>query len=109
MLFPTTLVGSYLQPEWLIDRRKLAGRFPPRVRAKELWRIPAPALYALPPLPLFLIKPCGRCWIKEPVFIPLAHSSSCGRPARAGPVSSANHNASWLSLQFDLVRELGFL
>src|SRR6185295_8059766 len=40
-LFPTTLVGSFLQPEWLIDRAKLAGRFPPRVRAAELWR-PAP-------------------------------------------------------------------
>src|SRR5919205_1433583 len=38
MLFPTTLVGSYAQPEWLIDREKLAGRFPPRVRAAELWR-----------------------------------------------------------------------
>lgn len=41
MLFPTTLVGSYPQPDWLIDRKKLAGRFPPRVRARELWRIPA--------------------------------------------------------------------
>ena len=41
MLFPTTLVGSYPQPEWLIDRKKLAGRFPPRVRAKELWRVSA--------------------------------------------------------------------
>ena len=41
MLFPTTLVGSYPQPEWLIDRKKLAGRFPPRVRATELWRVPA--------------------------------------------------------------------
>jgi 5-methyltetrahydropteroyltriglutamate--homocysteine methyltransferase len=40
-LFPTTLVGSFPQPEWLIDRAKLAGRFPPRVRAAELWR-PAP-------------------------------------------------------------------
>jgi 5-methyltetrahydropteroyltriglutamate--homocysteine methyltransferase len=40
VLFPTTLVGSYPQPEWLIDRKKLAGRFPPRVRAKELWRVP---------------------------------------------------------------------
>ena len=40
MLFPTTLVGSYPQPNWLIDRAKLAGRFPPRVRARELWRIP---------------------------------------------------------------------
>ncbi|GAA2547571.1 5-methyltetrahydropteroyltriglutamate--homocysteine methyltransferase [Pseudonocardia hydrocarbonoxydans] len=40
-LLPTSLVGSYAQPEWLIDRAKLAGRFPPRVRARELWR-PAP-------------------------------------------------------------------
>jgi 5-methyltetrahydropteroyltriglutamate--homocysteine methyltransferase len=39
-LLPTSLVGSYAQPEWLIDRAKLAGRFPPRVRARELWRIP---------------------------------------------------------------------
>jgi 5-methyltetrahydropteroyltriglutamate--homocysteine methyltransferase len=37
-LFPTSLVGSFAQPEWLIDRAKLAGRFPPRVRARELWR-----------------------------------------------------------------------
>jgi 5-methyltetrahydropteroyltriglutamate--homocysteine methyltransferase len=44
-LFPTTLVGSYPQPEWLIDRAKLAGRFPPRVRARELWRIPEPRLF----------------------------------------------------------------
>jgi 5-methyltetrahydropteroyltriglutamate--homocysteine methyltransferase len=40
MLFPTTIVGSFPQPDWLIDREKLAGRFPPRVRAHELWRIP---------------------------------------------------------------------
>ncbi len=40
MLFPTTLVGSYPQPDWLIDRDKLAKRFPPRMRAKELWRVP---------------------------------------------------------------------
>lgn len=38
-LFPCTIVGSYPQPEWLIDRKKLAGRFPPRTRAKELWRV----------------------------------------------------------------------
>lgn len=38
-LLPTTLVGSYSMPDWLIDREKLAGRFPPRVRAKELWRV----------------------------------------------------------------------
>ncbi|HTH97540.1 MAG TPA: 5-methyltetrahydropteroyltriglutamate--homocysteine methyltransferase [Stellaceae bacterium] len=40
-LLPTSLVGSYPQPDWLIDRQKLAGRFPPRVRARELWRVPA--------------------------------------------------------------------
>jgi 5-methyltetrahydropteroyltriglutamate--homocysteine methyltransferase len=44
LLFPTTLVGSYPQPEWLIDRKKLAGRFPPRVRARELWRVEEPLL-----------------------------------------------------------------
>jgi 5-methyltetrahydropteroyltriglutamate--homocysteine methyltransferase len=44
MLFPTTLVGSYPQPDWLIDRKKLAGRFPPRVRARELWRVAEPLL-----------------------------------------------------------------
>src|SRR5436853_6280352 len=38
-LLPTTLVGSYPQPEWLIDRKNLAGRLPPRVRARELWRV----------------------------------------------------------------------
>ncbi len=44
MLFPTTLVGSYPQPDWLIDRAQLASRFPPRVRARALWRIPEPYL-----------------------------------------------------------------
>src|ERR1700749_1907526 len=39
MLFPTSLVGSYPQPDWLIDRERLRHRFPPRVRATELWRI----------------------------------------------------------------------
>ena len=39
LLLPTSLVGSYAQPDWLIDRNKLAGRFPPRVRARELWRV----------------------------------------------------------------------
>jgi 5-methyltetrahydropteroyltriglutamate--homocysteine methyltransferase len=39
MLFPTSLVGSYPQPDWLIDRKRLGDRFPPRVRARELWRV----------------------------------------------------------------------
>src|SRR5690242_5283606 len=41
VLLPTSLVGSYAQPDWLIDRDELAGRFPPRVRARELWRVSA--------------------------------------------------------------------
>jgi 5-methyltetrahydropteroyltriglutamate--homocysteine methyltransferase len=44
VLFPTSLVGSYPQPDWLIDRERLAGRFPPRVRARELWRVEPPYL-----------------------------------------------------------------
>jgi 5-methyltetrahydropteroyltriglutamate--homocysteine methyltransferase len=43
-LFPCTLVGSYPQPDWLIDRKALAGRFPPRTRARELWRVAEPYL-----------------------------------------------------------------
>ncbi len=38
-LFPTTLVGSYPQPEWLIDRQKLAMEMPARIRAQGLWRV----------------------------------------------------------------------
>ena len=38
-LLPTSLVGSYSQPNWLIDRDKLGGRLPPRTRAIELWRV----------------------------------------------------------------------
>ena len=40
LLFPCTLVGSYAQPDWLIDKKKLASRFPPRVRAKEFRTTP---------------------------------------------------------------------
>jgi 5-methyltetrahydropteroyltriglutamate--homocysteine methyltransferase len=40
----TTVVGSYPQPEWLIDRERLGARLPPRVRARELWRVPEPFL-----------------------------------------------------------------
>jgi 5-methyltetrahydropteroyltriglutamate--homocysteine methyltransferase len=39
-LLPTTLVGSYPQPSWLVDREKLRTRLPPRVRAREVWRVP---------------------------------------------------------------------
>jgi 5-methyltetrahydropteroyltriglutamate--homocysteine methyltransferase len=39
-LLPTSIVGSLPQPGWLIDRDRLAHQFPPRVRARELWRVP---------------------------------------------------------------------
>ena len=38
-LFPASLVGSYPQPDWLIDRARALPRLPPRVRARELWRV----------------------------------------------------------------------
>lgn len=43
-LLPTTLVGSCPQPAWLIDRDRLAGVFPPRVRMRDLWRVADPWL-----------------------------------------------------------------
>jgi 5-methyltetrahydropteroyltriglutamate--homocysteine methyltransferase len=43
-LIPTTLVGSYPQPNWLIDRERLLSNLPPRVRAQELWRVEEPFL-----------------------------------------------------------------
>jgi 5-methyltetrahydropteroyltriglutamate--homocysteine methyltransferase len=43
-LLPTTVVGSYPQPEWLVDRNKLRSRLPPRVRARDVWRVPEPFL-----------------------------------------------------------------
>ena len=44
ILLPTTVVGSYPQPDWLIDRDKLTTLPPVRVRASELWRVPEPWL-----------------------------------------------------------------
>ncbi len=38
------MIGSYPQPDWLIDRERLRGSLPPRVRAAELWRVPEPWL-----------------------------------------------------------------
>jgi 5-methyltetrahydropteroyltriglutamate--homocysteine methyltransferase len=43
-MLPTTVVGSYPQPGWLIDRERLGERLPPRVRARELWRVSEPFL-----------------------------------------------------------------
>ena len=43
-LLQTTVVGSFPQPDWLVDRDTLKQRLVPRVRAPELWRIAAPYL-----------------------------------------------------------------
>ena len=43
-LIPTTLVGSYPQPAWLVDKDALLGNSPPRVRMRDVWRIPADVL-----------------------------------------------------------------
>ena len=43
-MLPTTVVGSYPQPDWLLDRDNLKGRLPPRVRAREIWRVSEPLL-----------------------------------------------------------------
>jgi len=43
-LISTTVVGSYPQPDWLVDRENLRSRLPPRVRVRELWRVPEPYL-----------------------------------------------------------------
>jgi 5-methyltetrahydropteroyltriglutamate--homocysteine methyltransferase len=45
-LIPTTVVGSYPQPDWLIDRAALEKHGVPRVHAHEIWRIPAERLKA---------------------------------------------------------------
>src|SRR5205823_10708135 len=45
-LLPTSVVGSYPQPDWLIDRDKLTHLPPVRIRAQELWRVPEPWLEA---------------------------------------------------------------
>src|SRR6059058_5646761 len=41
---PTTVVGSYPQPSWLVDHEKLVSRLPPRVRARDVWRVAEPFL-----------------------------------------------------------------
>jgi 5-methyltetrahydropteroyltriglutamate--homocysteine methyltransferase len=43
-LIPTTVVGSYPQPDWLVDRGMLQERGVPRIRMAEVWRIPEPFL-----------------------------------------------------------------
>ncbi|HEX5439825.1 MAG TPA: cobalamin-independent methionine synthase II family protein [Ktedonobacterales bacterium] len=41
---PTTVVGSYPQPDWLVDRENLGHRLPPRIRSRDIWRVPEPFL-----------------------------------------------------------------
>ncbi len=43
-LLPTTVVGSYPQPDWLVDRGLLGSKLVPRVRARDIWRVPEPHL-----------------------------------------------------------------
>ncbi len=43
-LLPTTVVGSYPQPDWLVDRELLGSKMVPRVRARDVWRVPEPFL-----------------------------------------------------------------
>ena len=38
-LLPTTVVGSYSQPDWLVNREILMGRGPARIRAHDIWRV----------------------------------------------------------------------
>src|ERR1051325_106559 len=39
-LLPTTVVGSYPQPDWLVDKTVFRAQTVPRVRVRELWRVP---------------------------------------------------------------------
>jgi 5-methyltetrahydropteroyltriglutamate--homocysteine methyltransferase len=43
-ILPTTVVGSYPQPDWLVDRQVLGSRLPPRTRALEIWKVAADVL-----------------------------------------------------------------
>jgi 5-methyltetrahydropteroyltriglutamate--homocysteine methyltransferase len=43
-ILPTTVVGSYPQPDWLVDRKVLGSRLPPRTRALEIWKVAADVL-----------------------------------------------------------------
>ena len=43
-ILPTSLVGSYPQPDWLVDRAMMKANIVPRVRLREMWRVPEPYL-----------------------------------------------------------------
>jgi NADPH:quinone reductase-like Zn-dependent oxidoreductase len=105
MLFPTTLVGSYPQPEWLIDRKKLAGRFPPRVRAKELWRIAEPYLAEAAGGPAHLVL--------DPLYgVPAAAAAQAlgpgGRLVNLGSSADATAPMESAALRSSSLRVLGY-
>jgi len=107
MLFPTALVGSYPQPEWLIDRKKLAGRFPPRVRARDLWRVPEPFLREAQDDATLLAIQAQEAAGLDIVGIWHSHPD---HPARPSETDRASAWPEWsyviISLQRDGVREL---
>src|SRR4051812_33862341 len=43
-LLPTTVVGSYPQPDWLVDKSVLKSQTVPRVRLTQMWRVAEPFL-----------------------------------------------------------------
>ena len=92
-MLPTSLVGSYPQPDWLIDREKLAGRFPPRVRARSCggWRPngssrPGRRHPARHPRPGARRARHHHRWRDAPrkLFQPLRHRARRGRSRQSG-------------------------
>ena len=43
-MITTTVVGSYPQPDWLVDRDQFKGNVVPRIRLPQVWRVPGPWL-----------------------------------------------------------------
>jgi 5-methyltetrahydropteroyltriglutamate--homocysteine methyltransferase len=43
-VLPTTVVGSYPQPDWLVDREMMKANIVPRVRLHAMWRVAEPYL-----------------------------------------------------------------
>ena len=77
-LLPPTLVGSYPQPDWLIDRRSLLQQMPPRGRARQCGAsslsISKPhrtgiraALHVVPPERLVVLPDCGLKYLPRDV------------------------------------------
>jgi hypothetical protein len=99
-LLPTSLVGSYPQPDWLIDRKKLTGRFPPRERAKELWRIAPKFLGALPKKAL-LHGHCHQKSFADAETLIVADCTSCRHQIHDGDARDALHVARVLAMSVE--------